>query len=292
MTSPGTPNRRVPRQVRHGLRDPRGRADWAELYALSTLHALRNPDFSDLERFCFFIGYSRSGHTLIGTALNAHPEMVISHELDAVSYVRHGFRRSQLFSSILERDRHFGIMGRTWSGYPYQVPGQSQGTFDHLRIIGDKRARSSALQISGRPELLDRLRRVVRVPIRVLHVTRNPFDNIATEARRHKLSLTDATAWYARICDAISVVRPLLDPSELLDVRYEAFATGPEATLAGICSFLGVEAAASYLQACAGIVWPSPNRSRDAVAWTADERRGVEQLIEKHGALVSYTFDE
>lgn len=291
MTSGRSPGGRLPRQVQNGLRGPRGKVEWAKLYASSTWSAMRNPDFADLEHFCFFIGYSRSGHTLIGTALNAHPEMVISHELDAVSYVRHGFRRSQLFSLILERDQHFGLMGRTWSGYKYEIPGQSQGTFDRLRVIGDKRARSSALQISSHPELLDRLRRVVGVPIRVIHVTRNPFDNIATEARRHKLSLTDATAWYAQICDAIGVVRPLLDPSELLDVRYEAFAASPQATLVDICRFLDVEPGASYLEACAGIVWPSTNRSRDAVEWTVDERRGVEQLVEKHSALDSYDFE-
>ena len=65
------------------------------------------------------------------------------------------------------------------------------------------------------------------VPIRVLHVTRNPFDNIATEARRHKMSLTEATAWYEQICTAVDRVRPLLDRSELLDVRYETFAGRP-----------------------------------------------------------------
>ena len=79
------------------------------------------------------------------------------------------------------------------------------------------------------------------VPLKVLHVTRNPFDNIATEARRHKMSLTDATAWYEQICEAVQRVRPLLDPSELLDVRYESFAADPGGCLAEICGFLDVE---------------------------------------------------
>ncbi len=292
MTGSPSPERRLPRPVRNGLRDPRGGREWAALYLSSALHARRNPAFSDLERFCFFIGYSRSGATLIGAVLNAHPEVVISHELDAVSYLRHGFRRTQLFSLILRRDEHFGTMGRTWSGYQYQVPDQFQGQFERLRVIGDKRARSSVLQIAKQPELLDRLRLVVKVPIRVIHVTRNPFDNIATEARRHKMSLTDATAWYAQICDAVHVVRPLLEPAELLDVHYETFAASPGPALADICRFLEVEPSATYLESCAGLVWPSTNRSRDAVEWTADERHGVERLIEKHPTLQTYTFEQ
>jgi hypothetical protein len=262
------------------------------LYASSLLNERRNPDFTDLESFCFFIGYSRSGHTLIGTALNAHPEMVISHELDALSYVRHRFRRGQLFWSILQRDQHFGTMGRTWSGYNYDIPGQFQGNFERLRVIGDKRARSSALQIAAQPELLQRLRHEVGVPIKVLHVTRNPFDNIATEARRHEMSLSEATTWYEEISTAIERVRPLLGTSELLDVRYESFAADPKRTLSEICGFLDVEPAPAYLEACASIVWPSTNRSRDKIDWTADERRGVERLIDRFAILGSYTFDD
>ncbi len=292
MSTVRSPKRRLPRAVRNGLADPRGRGQWAMLYASSVLSARRNPSFSDLESFCFFIGYSRSGHTLIGTALNAHPEVVISHELDAVSYVRHGFRRAQLFSLILQRDQHFGTMGRTWSGYTYEIPDQFQGRYVRLRVIGDKRARSSALQIAGQPQLLDRLRREVGVPIKVLHVTRNPFDNIATEARRHKMSLTDATSWYEQICDAVARVRPLLEPSELLDVRYETFAADPRGSLTEICRFIDVEPGDSYLDACAAIVWPSTNRTRDAITWSPAERRGVERLIEKFDVLGSYTFDD
>jgi hypothetical protein len=277
-----------------GIPDPRGKRQWAELYASSALSALdiRNRStFGDLERFCFFIGYSRSGHTLVGTMLNAHPEMVIAHELDAVRFVMHGFRRSQLFPLLLERDRQFGSMGRTWSNYQYDSPDQYQGRFERLRVIGDKRARSSVLQIARDPRLLDRVRKVVRVPITVLHVMRNPFDNIATEARRNKMTLAASTRWYEQICRAVSVVRPLLDSSELIDVPYETFATYPRHTLAGLCESIGVDPKPSYLEACAGIVWPNTNRSRDAVEWTVDERRAVERLIEKYEVLQSYSFD-
>ena len=285
------PKQRIPRQVLEGLPDPHGLHQWASLYVRSAVGARKNPSFADLSVFCFFIGYSRSGHTLIGTTLNAHPEVVISHELDAVRFVRHGFRRSQLFSLILQRDQHFGNMGRTWSGYAYDIPGQYQGRYERLRVIGDKRARSSVLQIAHQPELLDRMRREMSVPLRVIHVTRNPFDNIATEARRHKMSLTQATGWYEEICRAVAAVRPLLGSDELLDVRYETFAADPRNTLAEICRFLGVEPDAGYLDACAGIVWPSTNRTRDAVEWSSAERGGVDRLIDTYGVLGTYSFD-
>lgn len=280
------------------IADPRGLSGWGKRYVSSLLHAARNPSFDDLEHFCFFIGYARSGHTLVGAMLDAHPDAVIAHELDAVSCVRHHFTRAQLFALLLERDRRFGSMGRTWAGYEYEVPGQYQGRYQRLRVLGDKRANSAALQIARWPELLDRIRRVVKVPIRVVHVTRNPFDNIATAARKHTYPLADvsavaqATAWYEQSFAGVVRIRQLLDPSELVDVRYESFVEEPAASLAELCRFVGLEPGDDYLKACAGLVWTNVNRSRDRVEWTDEERQGVERLIERYELLGSYSFDD
>ncbi len=133
----------------------------------------------------------------------------------------------------------------------------------------------------------------------MIHVTRNPFDNIATAARKHKyLShgegsvITRATAWYDESCEAVARIRPLLGPSELVDLRYETFVDEPSASLAELCRFIGVEPEATYLKACAGQVWPSPSRTRDRVEWTEQERTGVERLIGRYEFLTCYSFDD
>jgi hypothetical protein len=274
------------------LRDPTGAMQWSRLYVASAWNAWRGPKLPDVERFCFFIGYARSGHTLIGSLLNAHPEMVISHELDAVRFIEKGFVRSQLFSLILRRDKVFESMNRTWTGYDYNVPSQHQGRFDRLRVIGDKRGRTSALELGRQPGLLDRLRRTVGVPIRVIHITRNPFDNIAAEAVRRSLPLAAATEWFEETCRAVDVVRPLLAPSELIDLSHESFTQDPKASLTQLCVFLGVDPEPSYLDACAAIVWPSTKRRRDAVEWSPGDRRSVEALIARYDFLDGYSFDE
>jgi hypothetical protein len=274
------------------LRDPTGAVQWSRLYVSSAWSAWRGPGLPDVESFCFFIGYARSGHTLIGSLLNAHPEMVISHELDAVRFIEKGFTRSQLFSLILRRDEVFESMNRTWTGYDYNVPHQYQGRFDRLRVIGDKRGRTSALELGRRPELLERLRRAVEVPIRVIHITRNPYDNIATEAVRRHLPLAAATEWFEETCRAVDVVRPMLAPSELIDLSHESFTKDPKGSLTALCSFLGVDPGQSYLDACAAIVWPSTKRRRDAVEWSLGDRRRVEALIARYEFLDGYGFDE
>ena len=280
------------------LRDPRGPTEWVERYVSGLLRSRHNPSFADLEYYCFFIGYARSGHTLVGAMLNAHPDVVIAHELDAVNYVRHHFSRAQLFALLLERDQRFGSMGNSWAGYEYDVPGQYQGRYERLRVLGDKRGNSAAMEIAEWPELLDRVRHVVKVPIRVIHVTRNPYDNIATAARRHKFApsentvVSQATRWYERSCEAVYKARGLLDPSELIDIPYESFIADPRASLAELCAFVGVEASADYLEACAGMVWPSTKRTRDGVEWTEDDLQGVERVIDRFPLLGSYSFDD
>lgn len=273
------------------LDDPTGIAVWPRIYLGSAWRAWRGPKLPDVERFCFFIGYARSGHSLVGSLLNAHPSVVISHELDCIRYVRMGFRRSQIYSLILQRDDVFESIGRVWTDYNYSVPGAHQGDNGAVLVIGDKRGRKSALELNERPELLDRLRNRVRVPIRVIHVTRNPFDNIVSEAHRFDLTLEAATRWYEKSCMAVAATRPRLFPEELLDIPYESFESDPRSALTQLCSFIGVEASPDYLEACAAVVRPNTKRRRDSMEWTTTDVERVEALIDRYDFLGQYTFD-
>src|SRR5688500_1833524 len=84
--------------------------------------------FKDVSAYCMFIGYSRSGHSLFGALLSAHPEIVIAHELHALFYIERRVSRLHLYSLILRADRWFAEgMGCKQKEYSYQVPNQWQG---------------------------------------------------------------------------------------------------------------------------------------------------------------------
>ncbi|MGO9344234.1 MAG: sulfotransferase [Acidimicrobiales bacterium] len=248
-------------------------------------------EFERVERFCFFVGYSRSGHTLVASLLNAHPEMVVSNEADSLRFFQHGFRRSQIFALILACDELFESKGRRWEGYEYSVPNQFQGSFTRLRVIGDKKANRSTRRLLEDPGLLDRIRRVVRVPIRVVHVTRNPFDNIARmTVIRTGSSLSKNSDRYERLCESVSLLRDRLAPDELFEIRYEDVISSPSAALTDLCGFLGVEPDDDYLTDCASIVHPPARRARDLIKWTSDDCRRVSQIIERYHLLDAYSF--
>ena len=46
--------------------------------------SLTDSQIDGVERFVLFIGHARSGHSIIGSMMDAHPNMVISHEFQVL----------------------------------------------------------------------------------------------------------------------------------------------------------------------------------------------------------------
>jgi hypothetical protein len=54
--------------------------------------------WAEVQTFFLFIGYPRSGHTLMEALWDAHAQMVVSHELDVLQYVFARFSREQIYA--------------------------------------------------------------------------------------------------------------------------------------------------------------------------------------------------
>ena len=280
------------REVDAQLGQPTTRAQMATFLGRAAVEGFRKRrTFDDIERFFFLIGYTRSGSTLVGTMLNSHPDMVIAHEANVFRYVRPGITRNQLFAILLMRDRQFSEVGREWHGFDYRIDTGSQGHYRRLRVIGDKHASRTARKLHKYPELLDRLRHLIRVPIRALHVTRNPYDNIASIARNVDSPLSDAIEVYRQVGTFVDEVARRLAQDELLDIRYEDFTVEPETALRRVCDFIGVEATADYLASCAALADPTKRPARSDFEWTADQRREVDAIIDSRPVLHGYSFE-
>lgn len=249
--------------------------------------------FSQIERYCMFVGYPRSGHTLVGSLLSAHPECVISHELDVLWYLQRGLSRSQLFTLILDRDRRFKDEGHRWTGFNYSVEGLWQGQFQRLRVIGDKKGGASSLSLERNPELLSRLRKTVRVPIRVIHVVRDPYDNISTMVRRGYPNIDSAIPSYFRRCETIHglVCTGRLRDDEYFEMHLDDLTADPKYQLRVLCGFLGLDAPDDFLSAAADRVFSAPRRSRTDVPWSPREEAEVAARARRYPFLTRYAFD-
>ncbi len=63
---------------------------------MATAPRIENPDFSKVHTFVLFVGYPRSGHSLIGSMIDAHPNAIIAHEVPLIFVL-------PFFTSFLER---------------------------------------------------------------------------------------------------------------------------------------------------------------------------------------------
>lgn len=255
--------------------------------------------FADLEAFCLFVGYPRSGHSLIGSCLDAHPEMVIAHEADALKMLaKHGWPRERIFEALLENSSAQAARdtGRTQSGYVYAIPGQWQGSYRRLRVIGDKGGGETSRRLAADPSEIRKFAPHVGVPLRVLHITRNPFDSIARIARVthkgvRKHTLDEAITRFEVF--AVANAGFLAGGSEdVMTLRHEDFVANPGSELRSLCAFLGVAPAEEYLEACAGIVWESPHRTRELVEWSDAQIEHVAALIDRYAFFAGYSFEE
>jgi hypothetical protein len=287
----GTSSTRRPPSLRRRIQANKGLpADVARSIRDSRRH---RELFSRVETYCMFIGYPRSGHSLVGSILDAHPEAVVAHELDALRLLRLGFRRNQIWSMILERDAEFVAGGSAARlDYTYAIPGASQGHWTQLRVIGDKKGGQSTRAIRARPHLLDRVRRTMKVPLRVVHVTRNPFDNISTMAKRGRLELPDAIESYFQLVETVGHTRRQLDPAELLDIQHEQMIADPRSTITRLTGHMGLDATDEYIDACAATLFTSPRRTRENAPWTPELVDQTTERILEHDFLAGYRFDQ
>jgi len=247
--------------------------------------------YQSVETYCMFIGYPRSGHSLVGALLNAHSEIVIAHELDALSYIERGISRNSLFSLILKRDRWFARSGFQWAGYSYQVPNQWQGKFRCLRVIGDKKGSASALRLRRTPELLTELLSTIGIPLRMIHVVRNPYDNITTMSLRNAQPIEEEIDNYFLRCDFIADLIARFPELEIITIQHEDLVTKPKEILKKLCTFLGMSCTEEYLNDCASIVFDSPSKTRQKVEWSDETISIVEARIAKIPFIHGYSFD-
>jgi hypothetical protein len=245
------------------------------------------PAFAGVERFCLFVGYPRSGHSLAGAMLNAHRDAVIAHELDAQAVILAGCTRDQLYGRILARSYWFNRRGNS-SNYIYQVPHQWQGRFRSLRVIGDKRGGAVSRAIAAHPDFLQRVRALVGVPLRLVHVVRNPFDNISAISIWNELSLDDSVAFYFRHCETTARLDDLCSSEEVITVHHEAMIRDPAAILSALCAHVGLDLYAGYLDDCRSIVFPRPTATRRRLTWPAALVHEVERRARAYPFLSGY----
>lgn len=266
----------------------------AKLYLWSLYKCGKSKNlFNDVETFCLFIGHARSGHSLVGSLLDAHPKAIVAHELGVLDFIRAGCSKNQIYYLLLENSQAFATAGRAWTGYSYQVPNQWQGRFQKLQIIGDKKGASTTIRLRDKPELFQLLQKTIATPIKLVHVVRNPYDNISTMARHQgsDFDLERKITSYFSLCDTVANLKKQVPGSDILDLRHEKLIADPKLCLNQLCHFLGLEVSNDYLDDCASIIFKTPHQSRYKIQWPPGSIDLIKRKMVNFAFLEGYSFE-
>jgi len=276
-----TPVSGIPRAIAYGLIH-RAHSAWTRRRYRAS--------FEEVKRFCLFVGYPRSGHSIVGAVLNAHRSAVISHELIVPPLILGGCDRDGLYAQIIARANWFNLRGNR-TNYRYGIPGQWQGRFRSLRVIGDKRGGTVTLTLETDPDLLQRTRILTQVPLRLIHVIRNPWDNIAAISIWHKLTPEASADFYFRHWRVTDRLGEFASSEEVLAIHHEDFIEWPRETIAALCSHLDLELYPGYLADCCAVLFDRPTYTRRKIDWSPELLASVAERVAQYPLLKRYAFE-
>ena len=172
------------------------KANLVERASLIPILNLPQDVIDKVKKFVFFVGHPRSGHSIIGSFMDAHPHMVIAHEfmlfkqLSIKSMSLHS--KSDLFNALYSYSVYDSTSG--WrskesdsKNYTLNIESSWQGRYDrYISVIGDKSGRATSAVYIHSPEEFKahyrQLQKTIRIPIKVIYCVRNPYDMVATNA--------------------------------------------------------------------------------------------------------------
>jgi hypothetical protein len=257
---------------------------------------LKRKQYRSIKVFCMFIGYQRSGHSFIGALLDAHPNAMMGMEVDALNLVKLGYKRNQIFYCLIRNSEIFTKkLKNIWTGYSYAVEGLYQGRFTDLRLIGDKKGGKSTLQLGEDFSLFMKLKAIIGIPVKVLHVMRNPLDNITTMIIRNlpekkipdKEDFLDKIDLYFKKAEINKKLKESGE-MEILDVYHEDFINEPIKELKRILQFVGLDPFPDYINLCSRKVYKEPHITRNQLNWSEDLLDEVKNRAIKYPFLKKY----
>ena len=300
---------------------------WLDERATNTLSNLSQRDVDGVEKFVFFVGYARSGSSIVGSMMDAHPNMIIANECGTFMKWLKGPQELKLnkydfFNALYGCSVSCATSGGRSSetkprkGYSLALPSSWRGRFTKLRVIGNKQAGgTTSYYLNSSSHFVKKCQQLVetlKVPIHLIHVVRNPFDILATALHYrsgkgfpHKLlqsnsstpsPLYDRTIMTRRIQKTFYLSEAVVNitrtcNAKILHVYIEDFVKDPKSAIQSICDFLALECSAEYLQQCSDKAFKSVSRTRDLLVWSRRTRATVEKMIKKFSFFRGYSFE-
>jgi hypothetical protein len=242
-------------------------------------------------KFLLIIGNARSGSTILGAVLDAHPNMVIANETIESGNLWRRLDGKQILEGIFKNaeQQAFDTTRSAVCGHKSQwTPAQKQ----EVRVMGDKIWNPATLFLHGKFDLIPSLEERVGAPLTVIHACRNPFDVISSMHLKSGAPIGDRIRWYAAHCEAVAAISERLPDNRFLHLHHEELIQRPSEVLQTCCRFLDVPFSEEYLERCKPLLLDSPRQTRRQVSWSTEDSARVKELTKIFSWLKIYSSDE
>ena len=250
---------------------------------------------SSLQYFCMFIGYPYSGHSLVGSIIDAHPNAVISHELHAGRLVKRGVPKDKIFSMIILNSINYARQGRTWNQHSYLIPGEWNGRFTAIKVIGDKKGGTNSKFFTRKSDMLHVIDSALGLPVKYVHVMRNPYDMMSTLYRLTSNPAPDrmkyAIGQIIKQIKRVEKLRQQISPENWFDLYHEQLLSSPAETIEALFQFFNIETPGGFTENCEKILFKKPHESRYDIPWRDSDIEFLTRELSQFSRFSSYSFD-
>ena len=292
-----------------------------------SLKSLSAKDVNDVETFLFFIGYPRSGHSILASMIDAHPNAIVAHEFNVFRKLNSHSdlltNKTALYNALCQSSGKQLAHGWrsmdhsfTAKGYSLKLDGSQswQGKFRRLRVIGDKSGGVTVRMYKDKPssfnQIFQQLSKLVQVPLKAIHMVRNPYDMLATrllyrfsDQRRQKANYTSAhpvdnpgnvtQAMRSLFLEAKAVVDMSKELSlSVLEVHNVDFIENPRQEMKRVCQFLGLQCSTAYLDMIVQSTFTKLSVTRHSLVWRREARKFIDTHILSFPFFNRYSFSK
>ena len=287
-------------------------------------------DFEDIRIMVLTIGFNRSGSSLIGHLLTAHPNIVFADELQWPGIGIFNYRSQYLydlynndnlnktFSLILYTDRvryliknspgflYSSIQKEVYKYYQFGedahrseryvlVPNQYQGRFKKLKVIGVKASIENRVALSNNSAIESIKSKFKKrdIKLKFIFTTRNPYHLSASiEKAGEWRDETHLLKVVSGFSNNSEKILKRLDPKDVFISRYEDMCKNPGQQLTRLCNFLEVPIPANYIEDCSSQVARKPSETRLQANFSQEYKQEIASLIEKYDFFSGYSYED
>jgi hypothetical protein len=246
-----------------------------------------------------FVGEGRSGHTIISAILGSHPHIRITEEQKFISKWCRGWTKEDILKGLF-KSNDGGYLGHRPYGYRANMGFSGLRTFtDPLLVIGDKCGWDAVNEVAKRgqsPDILTRFSEFMELPVKVIHTSRHPLDNIASwiNSPKYKRAHPDdefrTNRMIQRYTKFYQAAEKTMEGQDVFHLRNEELISNPSQVIQDMADWLELPHNRPWRRYCAARVFDRPNLRRDEVVWLKNFKEEVlgDRVINRFSTLREY----